>query len=166
MQLKEAISLIQTEEFIKDSQSAWADLGCGSGLFTQALAGILRMGSLIYAVDKNISSLKINSITNSVIIHPMESDFVNNILDLKNLDGILMANSLHFVRDKKSFLKKSNSYFREYDTDKPSSWVPYPISFWAIKNLFTELGYTTIKKLHERKSLYYTGNLYSVLITQ
>jgi ubiquinone/menaquinone biosynthesis C-methylase UbiE len=173
MQLKEAISLIQTELFNQDSKSIWADLGCGSGLFTQALASKLHTGSVIYAVDKNISPFKI-SVKNSVIINPMESDFVNSTLDLKNLDGILMANSLHFVRDKKTFLNKSKLYFKdmpvylivEYDTDKANPWIPYPISFLALRNLFMELGYITIKKLHERKSLYHTGSLYSVLIIQ
>jgi hypothetical protein len=56
MELREAISLIQTGEIIQDKQTTWADLGCGSGLFTRALAGMLYSDSIVYAIDKNMSS--------------------------------------------------------------------------------------------------------------
>jgi ubiquinone/menaquinone biosynthesis C-methylase UbiE len=174
MELQEAILLIQTDEFIQGAQSTWADLGCGSGLFTQALASMLYAESTVYAIDKNISSFKLKSVPNKVVVKAVEADFVNDNLNLKSLDGILMANALHFVRDKKSLIEKVSPYFRErpffliveYDTDKPNPWVPYPVSLLSIKKLFTGLGYGSIKKLHETKSLYHTGNLYSALITR
>ena len=65
MELGEAISLIQTDEIIQDKQTTWADLGCGSGLFTRALAGLLYTGSTIYAIDKNISSFQKSSFPNN-----------------------------------------------------------------------------------------------------
>jgi ubiquinone/menaquinone biosynthesis C-methylase UbiE len=174
MELREAISLIQTEELIRDTKSTWADLGCGSGLFTRALASILNSESTIYAVDKDISSFKMGLSPNRVIIQTVESDFVHDHLEMQNLDGILMANAIHFVRDKKSFIKKIIPYFRdtplflmiEYDTDLPNPWVPYPVSLITLRKLFTELGLSSVKKINEKKSEYHSGKIYSVLITR
>ena len=172
MQLQEAISLIQTEEINSKSKSSWADLGCGSGLFTRALATMLYEGSTVYAVDKNMSSFNASPFPNNVIINPMKSDFVKDEFVLRNLDGILMANALHFVRHKKSFIEKMSPYFRdapvflmvEYDTDLPNPWVPYPLNFITLRNLFTEIGFALVKKINKRKSRYRSGELYSVLI--
>ena len=141
MELREAISLIQTDEITEDKQTAWADLGCGSGLFTRALADLLYTGSTIYAVDKNMSSFQKNSFQTMILVKTLESDFVRDDLNLENLDGILMANSLHFVRNKKQFIEKLIPLFRsapiflmvEYDTDLPNPWVPYPLSFDTIE---------------------------------
>ena len=174
MELQEAISLIQTDKLIQDTQTIWADLGCGSGLFTRALSGLLFTGSTIYAVDKNISSFQKSSFPNPVIVKTIESDFVKEDLNLQNLDGILMANALHFIRNKKSFIEKMIPYFRnapiflmvDYDTDLPNPWVPYPLSFGTLKKLFTELGFSVVKKINEKKSLYHSGKIYSVFITR
>jgi hypothetical protein len=174
MELQEAISLIQADEITRDTKSIWADLGCGRGLFTRALAGMLYAGSTVYAVDKNISSFKIRSFPSHVIVKTQESDFVHDDLNLESLDGILMANALHFVRDKITFIEKIIPYFRdapvflvvEYDSDQPNPWVPYPLSFITLRKLFTELGFSVVKKINEKKSLFRAGNLYSVLITR
>ena len=174
MELQEAISLIQTDEIIQDKQTTWADLGCGTGLFTQALAGLLYMGSTIYAVDKNISSFQKSPFPNQVVVKTIESDFVRDDLNLKNLDGILMANAFHFVRNKKQFLEKTISLFHsapfflmvEYDTDMPDPWVPYPLSFINLKKLFTELGFHSVRKINEKKSVFRSGKMYSVIITR
>ena len=53
MTLKEAISLINSGLIRPTGPVHWADLGCGEGLFTLALASLLPAGSVIYGVDKN-----------------------------------------------------------------------------------------------------------------
>jgi hypothetical protein len=52
MQIKEAISLIKTEGFFEDTKTKWADLGCGSGLFTRALASLLYLEALYMQLIK------------------------------------------------------------------------------------------------------------------
>ena len=54
----------------------------------------------------------------------------------------------------------------EYDTDLPNPWVPYPLSFITLRKVFTELGFNVVKKISEKKSLYRTGHIYSVIITR
>src|SRR5207237_9801429 len=56
MELHTAIELIKPG--ITPVQNArWADLGCGQGLFTRALAQIIGKESTIYAVDANSHAL-------------------------------------------------------------------------------------------------------------
>ncbi|MEO9022965.1 MAG: class I SAM-dependent methyltransferase [Ginsengibacter sp.] len=172
MTLQEAITLIQNEDIISDRKSVWADLGCGSGLFTYALANLLHEKSIVYAIDKNVSSFKKIASFKSITVKPVELDFENQEFSFCNLDGILMANSLHFVKDKMKFLEKIKSYLDnkgcflivEYDTEISNHWVPYPISFLSLKELFKDAGYTSVIKINERPSAFNRGNLYSAMI--
>lgn len=172
MELHEAIALISTPEIISNKPLVCADLGCGSGLFTHALATMLHGGSTIYAVDKTVS-LKSTISPGNVTITAVEADFEKEELPFNNLDGIIMANALHYVKDKSTFidrLKKlmtPEAFFLvvEYDTDKPvGRWVPYPVSYAQLQMLFQKEGCQHIHKLHTRPSLYGNGNLYSSLI--
>ena len=99
----------------------WADLGAGAGAFTLALAELLPAGSAIYAIDRDRGSL---------------ADFTRDLV-IDHLDGVVMANSLHFVKEKAPMLARVLGMLRadgrlvlvEYDTDHGNAWVPYPISF-------------------------------------
>lgn len=159
--------------FNKPGKQTWADLGCGSGLFSYALTDQLPKDSTIYSVDENVNALKQISATNKVNIQTIHANFTNQ-LSLTDLDGILMANSLHYVKDKNAFIKKASAYMKkekiflivEYDSDKAvETWVPYPVSFQSLKKLFTEAGYSFVQKLNEHPSVYHNGNIYSALIT-
>ena len=172
--MTEAVDMLaQKNNDASHGPQIWADLGSGSGMFTLALAGLLPPESIIHAVDTSMASLnKIPGQYNSVKIEKNQIDFVTNPLPFHNLDGILMANSLHYVKDKKSFLTSLTTHLKndgcflivEYDTDIPvSTWVPYPVSFSLLKGLFVNAGYNTIHKINERASVY--GKLmYSAII--
>src|SRR5262245_49637661 len=101
MELNEAIELIRYEGIAGPDATTWADLGCGSGLFSRALAGRLQAGSAVYAVDKEQVSIASG---NGVTRNPLQLDFLANDLPLQNLDGILMANSLPYVKDRHAFI--------------------------------------------------------------
>lgn len=149
----------------------WADLGCGSGTFTLALAQFLPAGSSIEAIDLH-PGIRHQTTSKGVIITPRTADFVNDNLHLQGLDGILMANSLHYVRDKAAMLTKLRGVLSpggalllvEYDTDTPvSRWVPHPLSFAAATRLFAPPDWSRLQKLGERPSAFGRSNLYSML---
>lgn len=144
MQIQEAIQLIQSAPFLTQNPQSWADLGCGKGLFTEALAHLLPSNSQIHAVDSNKRALQqLPNSFGTIAIQPHQLDFVSSLLPLQALDGVLMANSLHYVRDKHSFLEKLKKSLKptahfliiEYDHANANPWVPYPIDFVALKSL-------------------------------
>jgi SAM-dependent methyltransferase len=128
---------------------------------------------LIYAVDKSSAALEKWSNPNRVLIQKQQLDFVNELLRFEELDGVLMANSLHFVRDKIAFLAKLRPCLKtqgqllivEYDTDVSNPWVPYPTSYKTLKALLEKYGFSDFTKLGERPSLYQKGNMYAVIAT-
>ena len=172
MTLQEGIALIKTDKIDSFKAATWADLGCGSGLFTNALASLLADESTIYAADKNLSSFHKDSSLKSILIKPVELNFERTSLPFNNLDGIIMANSLHYVRNKKDFLEKiktclnANGCFLivEYDMETANHWVPYPISFLSLKKLFHDIGFSFVEKISERPSAFNRGNLYSAIV--
>lgn len=153
--------------------SRWADLGCGRGLFTQALGQMLAGGSTVYAVDNSKAALaKVPTLPLGIVLEKIAADFTDPSLRLHQLDGILMANALHFVKDQGHFLRRAATWLQpdgcflmvEYDMDKGNYWVPYPVSFTKLNALFHAIGYTRIEKLHERPSIYQRGTIYSALV--
>ncbi|MES1161417.1 MAG: class I SAM-dependent methyltransferase [Bacteroidota bacterium] len=173
MTADQAFSLINNHRLTTIQRPThWADLGCGSGLFTLALSRLLQPGSSIHGIDIH-PSLKRQTTTNGVELLSLKLDFVTNDWGLRDLDGILMANSLHYVKDKTTFLKKISPYLLpavsflivEYDTDTPvPTWVPYPLSFSSLTALFTQAGYRSIQKIGQRPSAYGRANMYAALI--
>ena len=174
MQLHEAIALIQHRSFSSTKPVKWADLGCGTGMFTRALASLLPAGSIIYAVDTDQVSLASITDFNDVSIQTIRQDFVQDDWPFDDLDGILMANSLHYVKNQLTFLEKANRHLAEpgclllieYDTDTPNPWVPYPLSYNSLRQLCQTAGYSSIEKIGEKSSLYGRSKLYSTHITR
>lgn len=168
---QEAIELIGGGT-IGEQEQYWLDLGCGTGTFTEALATMLPAHSKITGVDKNNQQLP-PQMSNQVSIKFIEADFGTEALEVAGLDGILMANSLHFIRDKESLVRRLERHFStsrrflivEYDTTVSNPWVPFPIDFKGLKSLFDRVGNYSISKLGERRSLYGSAMLYGALAT-
>ena len=170
MTIEEAINLIKNG-VVPNEKSVWADLGCGDGLFTRALASIMGIGSTIYAVDENRRALgKIEAVP-GIRIEKIVGNFEKDELQLQDLDGILLANSLHFIKDKSFFAQRAKRWMNndgrliivEYDTDIPNRWVPYPISFSSLQKLFSPLGFG-IEKIAEHKSIYNRAGMYAAVV--
>jgi ubiquinone/menaquinone biosynthesis C-methylase UbiE len=150
----------------------WADIGSGSGAFTLALADLIGPEGEIYSIDQNGGALQhqqhaMRARFPSVSVHYRVADFTQP-LDLPPLDGIVMANALHFVRDKLPVVQSIRRYLApagrlilvEYDTDQGNRWVPYPLSFpnWAA--LAAQAGFTSTVQLATRNSSF-LGRFYS-----
>jgi ubiquinone/menaquinone biosynthesis C-methylase UbiE len=150
----------------------WADLGCGSGIFTEAIAGLLPPHSTIMAVDVNHQSLP-RTLGKNVSVQFVQADFIASEINIQALDGILMANALHFVQDKTALIQKLEKYMNdharflivEYDHHQSNQWEPYPIPYTALQQLFEQLDYTQIEKISERESIY-GGKMFAALISK
>src|SRR6218665_2265385 len=113
MDIKDAIQLITHAGFSTKNKRLWVDLGCGTGTFTLALASILENESTIHAVDSNGLALsKIPDTYQHIRIKKLTADFINTDLPFHQIDGVLMANSLHYVKDKEAFLKNLKSHLQ------------------------------------------------------
>ena len=134
------------------SGGVWADLGSGEGAFTLALADLLGPSGRIYSVDRDASALKAQRETVAarfplVRVDYARADFTKE-LDLPPLDGMVMANSLHFHRDKERLVSRLAGHLKvggrfvlvEYDADRGNVWVPHPISYGAWEQLSIRAG--------------------------
>jgi 2-polyprenyl-3-methyl-5-hydroxy-6-metoxy-1,4-benzoquinol methylase len=169
MQLNDAIELIRGGIANNDKKVVWAELGAGEGLFTRALATLLKPGSSIQAVD--IQRHGISSPVNDVKVEYHQLDFTNNLNLLSDLDGVLMANALHFVSDKFEFLSRLKKILNqngrliivEYELEAGNKWVPYPVTFGSLKDQLSACGYSGVQRLAERKSIYGSHKIYAAV---
>ncbi len=142
----------------------WADLGAGTGAFTLALADLLGPGATIYAVDRDRGALRalaeaMRSHFPATTLRTIAADF-SRPLDLPLLDGVVMANSLHFQRHKEPVLALVLRYLRpgarlllvEYNADHGNLWVPYPLSYPAWEELARRTGFRDTRLLAARPS--------------
>jgi len=149
MQLNDAVGLIK--DGVPLISSTWADIGAGTGLFTRALMNILPP-SRIYAVDKSPHSLWSLRPEPEHELIVVEGDF-HRELDIPLVDGIIMANALHYAPESGKVLENVLTYRRpggtfilvEYDTEEANPpWVPYPVS---LKPMNFVLVFVTISVL-------------------
>lgn len=152
----------------------WADFGAGTGAFTLALAELLRPRASIFAVDKDPTALRqleqaMRSRFPATTLTTLAGDFTKR-LDLPALDGLVMANALHFCRpaDKDTALQLIRGYLRpggrvilvEYDADTGNTWVPYPLSYPSWVALVRRHGFSHTTRLTSKPSRF-LGRIYS-----
>lgn len=152
----------------------WADFGAGGGAFTLALADLLPAGSRIYAVDVDEAALQANARAMrarfpEAQVTYLRGDFTGT-LRLPALDGLLMANALHFQRDAASALAAVLSHLRpggrmvlvEYNVERGNPAVPNPVPYRRWVELATAAGFATTELLHRRPSRF-LSEIYSAV---
>ncbi|HQF70790.1 MAG TPA: class I SAM-dependent methyltransferase [Promineifilum sp.] len=148
------VALLREGVHRRGAGAVWADLGAGDGAFTLALADLLGDGATVHTVDRDGAALARGAAEArrrfpGVQVRPQTADF-SRPLALPPLDGLVMANSLHFVRDgdKAALLRRLVAHLRadghfllvEYDADRGNLWVPHPLSFDAWSALAARVG--------------------------
>lgn len=167
----EARALIAHPSLSEGGPQVWADLGCGDGTFTLALASLLPAGSTVHAIDRDTRALaRIPSRHGDVAIVTHTADFTDFPWPA-NLDGVLMANSLHYVKAPAALVSRLDAAMRrrrfllvEYDITTGNPWVPYPINEASATRLFRSAGYVAIR-LGRKRSLFRRGEMYGLLLT-
>jgi len=146
----------------------WADLGSGGGAFTLALADLLGPGGRIVSVDRELAE-RMGKRFPQAALEVQVADFTRP-LGLKDLDGIVMANSLHFVRRKEPVLAAVRGWLApggrlvlvEYDADRGNPWVPHPLSYRTWERVAGENGFAETHLLARRPSSHLNA-MYSAL---
>jgi ubiquinone/menaquinone biosynthesis C-methylase UbiE len=136
-----------------NSGGVWADLGSGSGAFTLALRDIAGPDVEIWSIDQDRHALHdqrkaFDRRFPDSHFHLINADFTQP-LDLPPLDGILSANAIHYVAHPVALLRAWRGYLKpdgrliivEYDADTGNRWVPYPVSFNALRTAAPAAGY-------------------------
>src|SRR6266496_2828619 len=86
------------------SGGTWADFGSGSGAFTLALRDLVGADAEIFSIDQDAGRLREQEHEFARMfpksnVHFLRADF-SRALELPRLDGIVMANALHYFRVK------------------------------------------------------------------
>jgi SAM-dependent methyltransferase len=154
----------------------WADLGSGSGAFTLALVDALGGRGTIYSVDRDRAALgrqraAVDARFPDAAVRTIEADFTR-LLTVPPLDGIVMANALHFVpsRAQRPLVERLRGYLRpggrfifvEYDTDHGNHWVPHPLAYPSWEVLASAAGFSTTRLLATYPSRF-LGRIYAAL---
>jgi SAM-dependent methyltransferase len=153
---------------------SWADLGSGTGAFTLVLADLLGPGGDVHSVDRDERALAhqaeaMRARFPAARIRYQVGDF-GAPLELPPLDALVMANSLHFCRDRETIVRRVAGYLRpggrlllvEYDTHDGNTWVPYPLSYRTWEQLARRSGLEGTRVLATRPSRF-LGRIYAAL---
>lgn len=152
----------------------WADFGSGDGAFTLALRDLVGPQVEIFSVEKDEARLDQQQ-RNFLLRFPesniqfLHQDFTRP-LELPPLNGLVMANSIHYFRNKERLLEQFRGYLKpggrlvlvEYNTDSGNPWVPYPLSFETFHQVAVRAGYAEPQLLETVPSRF-LGQIYSAV---
>lgn len=150
----------------------WADLGAGDGVFTRALATLIGPAGQVFAVDEDdraLAAVRAWAPSAAPTITVLRAD-VTRPLDLPPLDGVVMANVLHFIADAEAVLPRIVSLLRpggrlvliEYEGRRPGPWVPHPVSIARFHDLAAAAGLGRPRVAARRPSRY-GGEIYAAV---
>lgn len=138
----------------------WLELGAGEGAFTLALADLLGGRGAIVATDREPAVLatlaaRVSAASPGATLETRRVDFTQAVPD-GPFEGVLAANCLHFVRDRRAVLQMIRHALRpagvlvvvEYDADRGNPWVPYPFSFATWRREAVAAGFDEPRLLH------------------
>lgn len=162
MEHSEMVALIRGG--VPRAGGVWADLGAGTGNFTWALAGLIGPQGTIYALDRDGRAIaaqraRLAASPPGATVIPRQAD-VAGPLALPPLDGLLMANLLHFIGDQEGLLRRLAGQIRpggrllvvEYEQVLPIAWVPFPAPFARLAARVGAAGFGPLAQVGTRRS--------------
>lgn len=172
MDIRDAEALL--DGAVPPGPGVWIDFGAGTGTFTHALANRLDTGSRVYAVDRDrkaLASLARERWKHGVDAVPVVGDFTQALalpgVATASVDGLLFANSLHFVAQPETVLARLVPLLRsggvvviiEYDGRRANQWVPHPIPSDRLREVVAKAGLSP-PVITARQPSAYGGALY------
>lgn len=150
----ERLGLIAAAVPAPERPARWADLGAGDGAFTLALVERLGTGSHVLAVDRDGRALARlrrarRRPARGASVDTLTADLTGD-LRLDGLDGVLMANALHYVPRRRqarllarlaaALAPGGRIVLVEYDLERGNPWVPHPLPAGEFPALALEAG--------------------------
>jgi ubiquinone/menaquinone biosynthesis C-methylase UbiE len=136
----------------------WLELGAGEGAFTLALVELLGPAGEIVALDRDGAALarlrEAVARRAGAAVTPLTGDFRDD-LPKGPFDGVLAANSLHFVTEPAAILRRAAAELRpggrvvivEYDADRGNPWVPHPFSAHRFPAIAAAAGLENVREI-------------------
>ena len=159
---------------VEGAGDRWLELGAGGGAFTLALADILGPGGRILATDVDFRGLaeaasRVRHRFPATEFETRTFNFTDGI-PYGPFDGVLAANSLHFVEDRDPTLRAiryslapgGRLVIVEYDVDRGNPFVPHPFSFESWRREATSAGYAE-PRLISRVPSRFLGAIYGAV---
>ena len=159
---------------VKRRGTRWLELGAGEGAFTLALADLVGSDGSILAVDRDRWALaelaaRLTSRAPQLALETLVADFETG-LPAGPFDGVLAANSLHFVADQPAVVRAIRGVLApggalilvEYDAEHGNPYVPHPISLVRWEQLAADAGFTAPRLLHRVPSRF-LGSIYGAV---
>jgi SAM-dependent methyltransferase len=154
-----------------EAGGTWADIGAGEGAFTLALADLLGPGGRIVAVDRDARALETNAAAVAArfpatrlttLVADFASDRPLSLVEIDALDGLVAANSLHFVapgrqvpvvRSLAALLRPDGRFVVvEYDADRGNPWVPHPFGYRSWEGMALAAGLAGTRRIGRVRS--------------
>jgi tRNA A58 N-methylase Trm61 len=155
---------------------AWADFGSGTGAFTLALAELIGPAGVLHSIERDEYAVReqqraFHDRFPDRRVHYHVADFTRPI-DLPGLDGLVIANALHFYREPLTIVQKLKSHLKpggrfivvEYNVTQGNTAVPYPIAYERWIDLAKKAGFIQTQLLATRPSRF-LKEIYSALAT-
>ncbi len=147
----------------------WADIGAGTGIFTMALADLLKQGK-IYALDKSPHMLWRLAPPEPIMLEVVDANFMSP-LPIETVDGMLMANALHYSPQVEDTLRNVLDRLRpggqfvliEYETTHANPYVPYPVTLSTFETACSRVGLSAPKQFATRPSQYGHSHIYGAV---
>jgi SAM-dependent methyltransferase len=168
-----------------DAATRWADLGAGTGTFTRALSALLGPRGHVHAVDRDPDAVaalarlaRDDAMRSRAAVTVLRGDLADADLLRRlggaSLDGILLANALHFVPavEQPTVVARLVGWLRpggrlvlvEYEERGPSRWVPAPVPFARLAAIAPPDASTPVRVGVRRSA--YGGQLYAAFLTR
>ncbi len=157
MDHRDHVALIR--DGVEGAGPRWLELGAGEGAFTLALAELIGPAGSILATDRDDRALRMaaGAVERSFPTVALETrvfDYTDAI-PYGPFDGVLAANTLHFVADRDSTLRAIRFALApggrlvvvEYDADSGNPWVPHPFSFEMWRTEAMRAGYDEPRRI-------------------
>ena len=142
----------------------WADFGAGRGAFTLALADLIGPTGAIHAIDQDKSALQANARSMHARFPDLRVQYevgdYTQPLPLPPLDGIVMANTLHFQLNQPMVVRHCRRYLRsggrlllvEYNINRAHVAVPHPVAYPRWRRIAQDAGFGHTALLATRPS--------------